>query len=297
MHNKLYGGIEAGGTKFVCLVAGSPHDIRAKTRIETTTPVETLGQVTAFFQRELIKNPIEAIGIGSFGPLDLDPDSPTFGYITTTPKSNWSQIDLAGIIRRALRIPVRMDTDVNAAALAEGKWGAALGLTDFVYLTVGTGIGGGAVAGGKLVHGLIHPEMGHMLIKHDLQKDAFAGCCPFHLDCLEGLASGASIQKRWGKPAQELEPNHPAWSLEAGYLAEGIMNLICLLSPRRIILGGGVVKQPQVLPLVRIRVTGLLNGYFQSPQISDQIDEYIVSPGLGDLAGALGAIALAQEAC
>jgi fructokinase len=295
MSEKLYGGIEAGGTKFVCVVASGPQKILANARIETTTPSKTLGRVADFFKRELLKNSIEAIGIGSFGPLDLDPSSSTCGYITTTPKPGWAQTDLAGTIGEATHLPVRLDTDVNAAALGEGKWGTAQGLTDYVYLTVGTGIGGGAVAGGKLVHGLVHPEMGHMLIKHNIQKDPYQGCCPFHSDCLEGLASGTSMQRRWGKPAQELPPDHPAWVIEAGYLAEGIVNLICVLSPRRIILGGGVSKQPQLMPLVRQQVKVLLNNYIPAPQIISRIDAYIVSPGLGDLAGVLGAIALAQE--
>jgi fructokinase len=295
MSDKLYGGIEAGGTKFVCVVASSPSDIRSRVRIGTTSPRETLGQVIDFFKKESLKYPIESAGIGSFGPIDLDPSSPTYGHITTTPKPGWKDVDMAGTIQRGTNLPVKLDTDVNAAALGEGRWGAAQGLSDFVYITVGTGIGGGAVVGGQLVHGLLHPEMGHMLIPHDLHLDPFPGSCSFHADCLEGLASGTSILKRWSQLAEHLPPDHPAWALESAYLARAIMNLICILSPRRVILGGGVGKQPKLQALVRTQVKTLLNDYFASPQIQDCLDQYIVSPGLGDLAGVMGALVLAQQ--
>ncbi len=295
MPDLLYGGIEAGGTKFVCVAASGPHDIRARVRIDTTTPEETLRQVVAFFKTELQKSPIESIGIGSFGPLDLNPASPTFGYITTTPKPGWLQSNLVGIIRQSLNLPVRLDTDVNVAAMGEAKWGMAQGLTDFVYLTAGTGIGGGAVSGGKLVHGLMHPEMGHMLIRRDQQKDPFQGCCPFHGDCWEGLAGGAAIKARWGIAAEDLPDDHPAWALEAHYLAQGIMNLICVFSPQRIILGGGISKRAIILPLVRQQLGRLLNNYFQFPASHQNLEDYIINPGLGDLSGVLGAVALAQE--
>jgi fructokinase len=293
MVDKIFGGIEAGGTKFVCVAAGGPQDIRAETRIETTTPEVTIGKVVAFFRAVTAKYPLQAIGIGSFGPLDLDPASPTRGFITSTPKPGWAQTNLAGAISRALGLPVMLDTDVNAAALGEGKWGSALGLKDYLYLTVGTGIGGGAVVNGSLLHGLMHPEIGHMLIKHNLQKDPFKGCCPYHLDCLEGLASGLAVQKRWDRAARDLPPDHPAWDLEAEYLAQGIVNLICVISPRRVILGGGVLKQPRLFPLVREKVRQILNGYIQSSLIIKSTDQYLVPPGLGDYAGVLGAVALA----
>ena len=268
MSKKLYGGIEAGGTKFVCVVASGPSDIRSRVRIGTTSPAETLGLVVDYFKKESLKSPIESIGIGSFGPVDLDPSSPAYGHITTTPKKGWEDVDISGIIRRGTNLPVKLDTDVNAAALGEGRWGAAQGLGDYVYVTVGTGIGGGAVVGGQIVHGLLHPEMGHMLVPHDFDLDPFSGSCSFHGDCLEGLASGTSILKRWGQPAEELPSGHPAWVLEAAYLARAIMNLICVLSPRRVILGGGVGKQPELQALVRSQVETLLNSYFNSPQIS-----------------------------
>lgn len=292
----LWGGIEAGGTKFVCAVATGPDDLQAEIRFPTTTPAETVRQAVAFFRQHQGNKGLDAVGIASFGPVDPNPDSPTFGYITTTPKPGWAHTDLAGAIREQLSVPVGFDTDVNGAALAEGRWGAAVGLHTFVYLTIGTGIGGGFVAHGRLVHGLIHPEMGHIRIPHDRDQDPFPGSCPFHGDCLEGLAAGPAIEARWGRRAESLPPKHPAWSLEAGYLASGVVNLICCLFPQRIILGGGVMGQAHLLPMVRTRVQELLNGYLQTPLILDHIEQYIVLPGLGARAGVLGAIALAEQA-
>jgi fructokinase len=290
----IWGGIEAGGTKFVCAVGTGPDDLWAEVRFPNTTPEETIGQAIQFFQQQ--KEPLAAIGIASFGPLDPNPDSPTFGYITTTPKPGWTHTDLAGTIRRALGVPVGFDTDVNVAALGEYRWGAAQGLDTFVYLTIGTGIGGGGMVNGKLIHGLIHPEMGHIRIPHDRDMDPYTGSCPYHGDCLEGLAAGPALEGRWGQRGETLPADHPAWLLEADYLAFGLVNIICILSPQRIILGGGVMQQRQLFPLVRRRVQELLNGYLSAPAILDQIDDYIVPPGLGDRAGVLGAIALAQHA-
>lgn len=295
--NALYGGVEAGGTKFVCAVGTDPDNVRAMARFPTTTPKETVAHATAFFQeREAVDGPLTALGIASFGPVDPNPSSPTFGHITTTPKPGWSRFDLAGAMRKALQIPVGFDTDVNGAALGEHRWGAAQGLHTFVYLTVGTGIGGGAMVNSQLLHGLIHPEMGHMRIPHDMESDPYEGHCPYHGDCLEGLASGPAIGERWGQPAASLPHDHPAWELQARYLALALVNLICILSPQRIIIGGGVMDQPQLFPLVRHRVPALLNDYIQSPAILDEIDRYIVPPDLGSRAGVLGAIALAQRA-
>jgi fructokinase len=205
----LYGGIEAGGTKFVCAVGSGPHDVRAEARFPTTNPAETIGRAIDFFRRQAGPG-LAAIGIASFGPVDPSPGSPTFGYITTTPKPGWANTDLAGPVGRALGVPVGFDTDVNGAALGEYRWGAAQGCDTFVYLTVGTGIGGGGMAGGKLMHGLLHPEMGHMRLPHDLAADPFPGICPFHSDCLEGLASGPAIEARWSQRAETLPPDHPA---------------------------------------------------------------------------------------
>ncbi len=293
----LYGGIEAGGTKFVCAVGTGPEDIRAETRFPTTSPQETIARAIRFFQeaQERLGETLSAVGIASFGPVDLIPTSPTFGYITSTPKPGWQNVDLLGEIRRGLGVPVGFDTDVNGAALAEGRWGAARGLDTFIYLTVGTGIGGGGMVGGRLIHGMLHPEMGHIRIPHDRERDPFAGCCPFHGDCLEGLACGPAIEQRWGARGETLPPDHPAWPLEAHYLALALANFICTLSPQRIILGGGVMNQRHLFPMIRREVQELLNGYIPTPPILRDIDAYIVPPALGERAGILGAIALAQE--
>ena len=233
------------------------------------------------------------MGIASFGPIDVNPASPRFGHITSTPKSGWQNVDLVGPVRRAFSLPVAFDTDVNAAALGERRWGAAQGLETFVYLTVGTGIGGGGMAEGRLMHGVLHPEMGHMRIPHDRQADPFSGACPFHGDCWEGLAAGPAIEARWGGKGQGLPLDHPAWQLEAQYLALGVTNLICTVSPQRIILGGGVMRQSALFPLIRRKTLELLNAYVRVPEIIERIDEYIVPAQLGENAGVLGAIALA----
>jgi fructokinase len=294
---KLVGGIEAGGTKFVCAVGTGPDDLRAEIRFATTTPEETIGQAIGFFQAQREQHgDLAAVGIAAFGPLDPNPASPSYGMITTTPKPGWAHTDFAGAVQRALALPVGFDTDVNGAALAEGRWGAAQGLDTFLYLTIGTGIGGGAVVGGQILHGLLHPEMGHVHIPHDWQQDPYPGHCPFHGDCLEGMAAGPAIGDRWGQRAETLPPDHPAWALEATYLAYGLANFIVILSPQRIILGGGVMDQPQLFPQVRQRVLEVLNGYVQTPHILEEVDAYIVPPALGSRAGVLGALALAQQA-
>ena len=289
-----FGGIEAGGTKFVCALGSGPGDLRDEERFPTTTPEATIGRCIAYFRE--CNEPLAAVGISSFGPVDPSPDSPTWGYITSTPKPGWAQTPFAGRMADALGVPVGFDTDVNGAALGENRWGAAQGLDTFLYLTIGTGIGGGGLVGGKLMHGLIHPEMGHVRLPHDREQDPFEGLCPYHGDCLEGLGSGPAIEKRWGTPADELPEEHPAWDLEARYLALALTNYICTLSPQRIILGGGVMQRQSLFPKIRQNVLELLNGYVQSPALLEQIDAYIVPPGLGNQAGVLGAIALAQDA-
>ena len=290
----LYGGIEAGGTKFICAVGSGPDDLQAETRFLTTTPEETIERAIQFFQDQ--PEPVQAVGIGSFGPVDPNPQSSKYGYITTTPKPGWANTDLVGKVQSALKVPVGFDTDVNAAALAEHRWGAAQGLDTFVYLTIGTGIGGGAMVEGKILHGLVHPEMGHICLPHNRQHDPFEGFCPFHGDCLEGLAAGPALEARWGQRAETLPEDHPAWALEAHYLALGLVNFIMTLSPQRIIMGGGVMQMPQLFPLVRQEVQTLLNGYIQAPEILNHIAGYIVPPTLGGKAGVLGAIALALSA-
>lgn len=290
----LFGGIEAGGTKFVCAVGTGPDDLHDEIRFPTTSPDETIGRAIAYFQEQARRRPLAAIGIASFGPVDLDRSSPTYGYITATPKPGWAFADFAGRVQRSLGVPVGFDTDVNGAALGEHRWGAAQGLDTFIYLTIGTGIGGGGMVGGRLMHGLVHPEMGHIRVPHDRTQDPFPGRCPFHGDCLEGLACGPAMEDRWGQRAETLPPDHPAWDLEARYIALALNNFICTLSPQRIILGGGVMSQPQMFPLVRRYVQELLNNYVDSPAVREGIDHYIVPPGLGSRAGVLGAIALAQ---
>jgi fructokinase len=230
-----------------------------------------------------------------FGPIDLRRSSPTWGQITTTPKPGWGGTNLVSTIRGALQVPIAIDTDVNAAAVAEWRWGAAVGLETFCYITVGTGIGGGVVANGRLVHGLLHPEIGHMRIPHDRVRDPFDGVCPYHGGCLEGLASGEAMRRRWSEAAETLQ-DIEAWELEAEYLALAVVNIVCMLSPQRVIIGGGVAKYPGLLPLVRQNLQRLLDGYLSVHELvsTDSLADYIVAPGLGDLAGVLGAIELAH---
>jgi fructokinase len=286
-----YGGIETGGSKWECAIGTGPDDLRATARIATTSPKETIERAVDFFERE---GPVEAIGIGSFGPIDQKLSSPTWGYITTTPKPGWAHADVGQEMRRRLSVPIVFDTDVNAAALGEHRWGASQGLDTFCYITVGTGIGGGGMAGGKLLHGLLHPEFGHMRIPHDRVADPFDGVCPYHGDCWEGLASGRAIEARWGQPAVSLDGDRGVWELEARYLALGLVSVMCVLSPERIVIGGGVAYHDGLLALVHRDVLELMNGYFETAAISDEIADYITLPGLGTRAGVLGAIALAQ---
>lgn len=289
----LCGGIEAGGTKFICAVGTGPADLRARTQFPTTTPAETLDRAIAFFKQQ--PETVAAIGIGAFGPVDLDSTSPTYGYITSTPKPGWQQTDVGGAIGRALGVPVVFETDVNAAAAGEHRWGAAQGLDTLLYVTVGTGIGGGVLVAGKPLHGVMHPEIGHIPVRRDPRHDLFPGICPYHGDCLEGLASGPAIAARWGVRGETLPADHPAWALEARYLALGLATCVYALVPRRIVLGGGIMQQVHMFPMIRAQVQTLLNGYLDVPAIRDAIDQYIVPPLLGSDAGVLGAIALAQQ--
>jgi fructokinase len=295
MPTPVFGAMEAGGTKFVCAVGSGPDDLHAECRFPTTTPDETVGRAISFFREQHAREPLAAIGAAAFGPVDLHADSSHFGYITTTPKAGWQQTDIAGRLHRSLGIPVAFDNDVNAAALGEHRWGAGQGLDSVVYFTIGTGIGAGVIAGGRLIHGLVHPEIGHIPVPRDPMRDAYAGCCPFHGDCLEGLACGPAIAARWGAAADELPPGHPAWKIEAGYLAWAVTSCVYMFSPQRVILGGGVMQQEHLFPLIRSLVKKQLNGYVQSPAILDRIDEFIVPPALGNRSGVLGAVALAQD--
>ncbi|MBN2387275.1 MAG: ROK family protein [Anaerolineales bacterium] len=289
----MYGGMEGGGTKFVCAVGRGPDDITAEIRYATTTPEETLGRALDFFAQY----DLAALGLAPFGPLALDPASPQYGQITATPKPGWAGADVFGPFRRRYRIPLAFDLDVNAAAFGEFTWVPRnRGLDSLVYFTIGTGIGAGVIVGGQIVHGLTHPEAGHIRIPHDRQCDPFEGNCPFHGDCFEGLANGPALAARWGQPGDSLPDEHPAWDLEATYIAHALANIILTLSPQRITLGGGVMKRMQLFPRIRQRVSGILNGYIDSPVIAGGMDDFIVPPALGSRSGILGAMALAQAA-
>lgn len=283
----IIGGIEAGGTKFVCGIGNEKGEILEKVSFPTETPEITLAKAVEFFKD---KN-IERLGIGSFGPIDVNPNSKTYGYITKTPKLAWKDYNILEYFKKYFDIPVYFDTDVNAAALGESVWGAAKNLKNCLYLTIGTGIGGGILVNGELVHGMLHPEAGHILIKRHFE-DKYSGKCPYHKDCFEGLASGPAIEERWGVKGYELPVDHKAWDLEAFYIAQALANYILILSPEKIILGGGVMKQSQLFPKIRENVKEFLKGYVQTSQILENINEYIVYPNLEDNAGLLGAVAL-----
>lgn len=282
----MLGAIEAGGTKFVCAVSDEELIIQDRVTVPTTQPEETMQNVYDFFdQYEL-----DSIGIGSFGPIGVNKHSESYGFITTTPKIAWQNVNFVGLIKERYEIPVGWTTDVNAAALGELKKGAAQGKSSCIYLTVGTGIGGGAVIDGKPLEGFGHPEMGHLLVKM-YEQDTYEGFCPFHENCLEGLAAGPAIEKRYGKKAQDLADNKEVWEIEAYYLAQALVSYTLILSPEKIILGGGVMKQKQLYPLIRQEFKKLLNGYVEIPDLN----EYIVSPGLGDDAGITGSLILAKN--
>ena len=289
----MFGGIEAGGTKFICGFGTSPDDLKSAS-FPTSSPDVTLQQVARFFREANVT--FDALGIGSFGPIDLHRDSPTYGRITSTPKAGWQNFDLVAAVKSELNVPVAFDTDVNAALLGEARWGAARDLSDAIYLTIGTGIGGGAMLGGQVAHGLVHPEMGHLRIPHDSVRDPFPGACPFHGDCLEGLAAGPAIQSRWGALATTLPPDHPAWALEAQYLAYALNNLAVTLSPQRILLGGGVMQQSHLFTMIRKQFALLLNGYVQNSELIDHLDRFIQPPQLGGRAGILGTLVVAESA-
>jgi fructokinase len=289
----LLGGVETGGTWCVCAIGIGPDELVAREQFRTGEPEETIARIGDFFA----DGPrIAALGVGSFGPVDPDPNSPTWGYVTTTPKPGWQQTPLAPRLRERLGVPVVFDNDVNAAAVGEHRWGAGDGMASLCYLTVGTGIGAGLLIGGRPWHGLIHPEVGHIRIPHDRARDAFDGICPVHGDCWEGLAAGGAIEQRWEADPRELPDEHPAWELEAEYLALGILSIVLVASPERLIVGGGVMERAGLLGELRRRLPDLLDGYLQTPLLAERIDEYLVAPQLDDSAGVLGAIALAGDA-
>ena len=283
----MLGAVEAGGTKFVCAVGDEHGNILKRIQIPTTFPEETMPQVVNFFK----KYDVQAIGIGSFGPIDVNPESSTYGCITSTPKLAWRDYSFVHTMKKAFSVPVGFQTDVNAAALGEATLGAAKGLDSCLYITVGTGIGAGAIVQGQMLQGLSHPEMGHILIKRRAD-DSFQGKCPYHQDCLEGLAAGPAIEERWGDKGINLINNPKVWDLEGYYLAQAIMDYVVILSPKKIILGGGVMKQRQVFTSIYQYLPKLLNEYVLLPELSD----YIVSPGLGENAGIIGSLLLANRA-
>ncbi|MBG9472161.1 MULTISPECIES: ROK family protein [Priestia] len=287
----IFGAIEAGGTKFVCAVGDNNGQIFEKVQFPTTTPEETMEQVIEFFSRFNLR----AIGLGSFGPCDVNFESITYGHITSTPKLSWRGYPILKTLEESFNIPIGFSTDVNAAALGEVTFGAAKGLDSCLYITVGTGIGAGAVLGGELLQGLSHPEMGHVIVRRH-SNDTYPGKCPYHRDCLEGLAAGPAIEERWEKTGSELVNRPEVWELESHYLAQALVHYILILSPKKIILGGGVMKQKQLFPLIYRDVKKLLNKYIEIPQLSDEIEKYIVPVGLGDLAGITGALLLGRKA-
>lgn len=291
----VFGGIEGGGTKFVCVVGTDPEHVLDEAVVPTTSPEETLRRVVEYFRTPRDGAQIRAMGVASFGPIDVDPGSPSYGFITTTPKQGWQHTDVVGRLRGALGVPVGWDTDVNGAALGEWRWGAGVGADPLVYLTIGTGIGGGAIVSGQPLHGLLHPEMGHLLVP-SFDGDAFPGVCPFHGRCLEGVASGTALGARAGRPAQELAPDDPVWDLEAHYLAFGLLAIVEVLAPRRIVVGGGVAGVPGLLARVRHHLVRLNGSYIVHSALRDEVDRYVVAPGLGDRSGVMGALELAREA-
>ena len=295
--------IEAGGTKFVLGLyrvepsGAVPPELLVRKSVPTSTPEDTLAAAGGFFVSEAREHgKIDAIGIGSFGPVDLKQTSPTWGHITTTPKPGWSGADIAGYFRSRFGVPVAFDTDVNAAAFGEHLWGTARDLEDFVYITVGTGIGGGVFSGGNLVHGLSHPELGHVKVARE-QCDHYPGRCPYHRDCLEGLASGPAISERWGKPAEELPDGHEAWELEARYLARAVAAYALVLSPETVLVGGGVGMRPGLAERVGVLVGEELAGYIPALTQRGRLAGFVRRPALGSDAGLVGSAALAVRFC
>ena len=287
----MLAGIEAGGTKMVCAVSDAELNLKGSAVFPTTTPQETIAEIINYFR----KFDIDAVGIGSFGPLDLNPKSPTYGNITKTPKTGWSDFDFVGVFKKAFGVPVGFDTDVNAAILGEVYKGAVYGCNNAIYITIGTGVGVGVYCNGGLVHGLVHPEAGHILLNRH-PEDSFEGSCPFHKNCVEGMASGPAIEKRWGKSPKLLIENDKVWELEAYYIAQAVASYILTYSPEKVILWGGVMHQDKLFDMVRSNVKEILNGYVHSEMIDSKIDQYIVKPALGEKPGITGALCLARIA-
>lgn len=285
----LFGALEAGGTKMVCAIGNENGEILEQKAFPTLTPEETMPHLISYFKDK----EIAALGIACFGPIDLNRNSETYGYITNTPKLAWANYDIVGTMQRALNVPVGFDTDVNGSLLGEVTWGCAQGLTDAVYLTIGTGVGGGVLTNGRMLHGMVHPELGHLRVA-PREDDSYRGHCPFHGTCLEGMACGPAIEERWGAKGVELAPRPEVWDLESYYLAQAIASFVVILSPQKVILGGGVMHQEQLFPMIRRKVQEMLNGYVQSKELED-IENYIVPASLHDDQGIMGCIKLAMN--
>lgn len=288
---RLFGALEAGGTKMVCAIGDENGNILERVSIPTGTPADTMPPMIDFFRNK----GISALGIGCFGPVDLDRKSPTYGYITSTPKLAWQNYPIVAEFEKALGVPVGFDTDVNAAALGEATWGCTRDVENSIYVTIGTGVGVGVIAGGKPYHGMIHPEGGHILLNRHPDDPMVGSACPFHENCMEGLAAGPSLEKRWGVKGAELSARAEVWEMEAYYIGQAVTNYIMMLSPQRIILGGGVMHQPCLLPLVRREVAKQVNGYIRGKGMDD-LETYIVGVSLNDNQGAMGAVKLAMDA-
>lgn len=288
---KRFGALEAGGTKMVCAVGDETGRILDRVSLPTLTPAETMPAMIDYFRDK----GISALGIGCFGPVDLNRASPTYGYITSTPKLSWQNYPIVEKFREALGIPVGFDTDVNAAALGEATWGCTRDVQNSIYITVGTGVGVGVIIDGKPYHGMMHPEGGHVLLNRHPDDPMVGSGCPFHDNCMEGLAAGPSLEKRWGVKGAELSGRKEVWELEAYYIGQAICTYICTLSPERVIVGGGVMHQEQMLPLIRQEVRRQMHGYIQTKQM-EKLDEYIVPVSLNDNQGVMGAVQLAIDA-
>ena len=294
--SRVYGAVEAGGTKFVCAIGDEGGRILQEERFPTQDSASTLARMRSFLRRGAEEfGALSAIGVGSFGPVQLDQGSSHYGYITRTPKAGWSGTDMIGGLAREFSCAVGFDTDVNAAALAEHRWGAAQNVQNLVYLTVGTGIGGGALVNGKPIHGMMHPEIGHLYPRRHALDRGFAGICPFHGDCMEGVASGPAIQARSGGSLQELDTAHVQWEIEADYLGQLCAQLVVTLSPQRIVMGGGVMNQVGLLGPIRHRMRHWLAGYIDRSELLSDDSSFLVTPGLGGRAGVLGAMVLAID--
>lgn len=291
-----FAGIEAGGTKFICATAKDSPELLNRTRIPTQNPEGTYTEVVAYLQaQEQRHGALDAIGLASFGPLDVNASSPTFGRMGNTPKAGWPGFDMLAPLREQFDVPLALQTDVNGSALGESLWGAGRGLDSVLYITIGTGIGGGALHKGYFLGQLAHSEMGHIRLAREPQDASFEGICPAHGDCFEGLASGPAIKARWGQPAEALPSDHPAWALEAAYIAQALVNYILILFPQRIILGGGVMRQPQLWPLIREQLAAYLGAYIPLRELGIKLEDWLVAPEQEGDSGVLGAIALAAH--